>query len=263
MKYPRRPIKAHNSWLVRPMANRGQHIAGVMLHSTRSGKVLADEGERTEGWWNNPINKVNDNPPWGSYADVLLFKDGTQVICTDHDTEYAAWTAGYGAESGTWAAGMYYIQIELPQGTLEEEFPAAVIDSVAQITAEYSLRYNFPIVRLPYLTQKGDRPRGITSHDNCANGRAYGKSDPGPLFPWATFLDTAIKYRAGTAVPEPTDLERAVQKLGVALAATEAKVDRLNDAVVLRQKLRRLADDPDFSRVEAAAKILKGGGINL
>ena len=33
-----------------------------------------------------------------------------------------------------------------------------------------------------------DVPRGLTGHDETANGRRLGKSDPGPNFPWHDFV---------------------------------------------------------------------------
>lgn len=188
MDYPERPIAAHNPWLTRALPGRAAMIAGLMLHSTRFGKRVGDDGPRTESWWANPGNIVRDDPPWGSYADLLIHEDGTRVLCTDPDREYATWTAGYGG-AGTWAAGIYYIQIELAQGTLDEPFPEAVVDSLADVTAVLARRYCFPIVRIPFLAQKEwPPPGGIADHEHSANGRKYGKSDPGPLFPWGTYL---------------------------------------------------------------------------
>ena len=190
MSFTERPIVARNSWLVRPLADRASRIAGVMLHSTRSGTADGDDGPRTEGWWSNPLNIVQDTPPWGSYADVLIDEDGTRVICTDWDIEYATWTAGYGG-AGTWAAGIYYIQIEIAQGTLLEPFTDAAIESLAEKVRALSIRYGFPIERISFLDQTGVPPRGICTHEGSANGVKTGKTDPGPMFPWERFLELA------------------------------------------------------------------------
>ena len=197
--YVRRPIRARNSWLVRPYPHRNEIIAGLMLHSTRSGQTSGDDGPRTEGWWNNPNNIVSDQPPWGSYADILLFEDGTQVICTDWDREHAAWTAGYG-NAGTWPAGHHYIQIEIAQGNTLDPFTPEQIDSLAQLTAELAERYQFPIERIPFLSQTGTPPRGICTHEASANGRKSGKTDVGPMFPWVQFLAAAAAYMEEDAV---------------------------------------------------------------
>lgn len=209
--YVERPIKARNPWLVRPDPGRGTKIAGLMLHATRSGKRDGDDGPRTEGWDANPLNRVEDDPPWGSFQDVLIFEDGTRVLCTDPDREYAAWTAGYGG-AGTWAAGIHYIQVELAQGTTDEPFSEAQVDSLAQFTARMAGRYAFPIVRIPFLAQTGTPPRGICDHEHSANGRVYGKSDPGALLPWEAYLRLARRYADGEendgADPDLSDYDR-------------------------------------------------------
>jgi hypothetical protein len=194
--FPRRPIAARNAWLARPLAGRGSAIAGIMLHATRSGRVQPDEGERTERWFANPQNIVRDDPPWGSFCDLLILKDGTQVACTAWEDEYAAWGAGYGG-SGTWAAGIPYLQVELPQGTPSEPFGEASVASAAAFAAEMSARYRFPLERIAFLEQVGEPPRGIATHEGSANGRRLGKSDPGPLFPWETFLSLAREAASG------------------------------------------------------------------
>ena len=195
MSYTVRPITARNPWLVRPYQNRP--VVGVMLHSTRSGVSDGDDGPRTEGWWSNPNNIQGSGiDAWGSYADLLIFEDGTRVVCTDIDAEYATWTAGYGG-TGTWAAGIPYVQIEIAQGNLNDPFTPAQIDSLAECVAGLARRYGFPIVRIPYLAQTGTPPRGIATHEDSANGRKSGKTDVGPMFPWDRFLTLAQVYLDG------------------------------------------------------------------
>ena len=215
MPYLERPITAHNTWLTQPLVGRGGLIAGVMLHSTRSGVSDGDDGPRTERWWSNPQNNQGG---WGSYADVLIYEDGTRVICTDFDNEYATWAAGRGS-LGTWAAGVYYIQIEIAQGNAGDPFTDAQIESLAELTARLAARYSFPIERIPFLDQTGVPPRGICTHEDSATGRIYGKTDPGPMFPWERFLSMAII--GGAAM---TDDERTLLN---ALAASVARLERL------------------------------------
>lgn len=191
--YERRPIKAHNPWLKRSYQSRGQVIAGVTIHITASGEPDGDDGPRTEGWWNNP---QNDKGGWGSFADALIYEDGTQVECTDIDHEFAAWTAGYGTDQRTWALGILFIQLELAKGTIAEPWRPEQIDSAAQWVAEWSRKYDFPLERVEYEDQLGPPIRGINTHAGSANGRAYGKADPGENFPWDEFLAKARRYRA-------------------------------------------------------------------
>lgn len=211
--YKRRWINARNHWLVGTFPRRAEYVAGAMLHCTRSGRANNPlEFEGTEGWWSNPNNKQGVEPnAFGSYADWLVDNQtGEQVQCTAVSvSEFAKWTAGYG-NGNTWAAGHYYIQIEMCQALQSDGFTSIVIDSTAQLMADLAHVFKFPLTRLPYLTQTGTPPRGITAHDNCANGRVYGKSDPGSNFPWEMFLSKAQAYFNGTGDEEPmTPQERA------------------------------------------------------
>jgi N-acetyl-anhydromuramyl-L-alanine amidase AmpD len=200
--YTRRTLNvvAHR-WLKKPLLNRGRQIVGVTLHSTRSGVRDGDDGPRTERWAANPQNRakdVNGNPlDWGSFQDVIIFEDGTQVICTNWEREFPSWCAGKGSDPNTWAMSDNYVQIEIGQGQLDEPFTAAAIDSTAQLVAAWAHQYGFPIQRIPFVTQVGAAPKGITTHEDCANGRYYGKSDPGPMFPWPEFLAKAQAYYDG------------------------------------------------------------------
>jgi len=189
-KYTVRPIKGRHDYLVGSLPNRGKQIAGVMIHATRGGSLnpTHDDGPGTENWALHPENK-------GAYWDELIFrKDGTRVISTNWDTEFPKWTAGYGS-GGTWAASDYYIQIEVSQSHIDQPYHENSIDSLAESVAEKSVKYDFPIVRIPYLEQMGVPPRGICTHEDSANGRKLGKSDPGPKFPWGSFLWRTQVYR--------------------------------------------------------------------
>lgn len=177
-------------------ANRGSLIAGIMVHSTRSGRSAGDDGPGTENWLGHPSNTPAVSSSW----DALIFEMGTRVRYGDWDNSFSTWCAGYG-NAGTWNAGLYYIQLELAQGRPEDPYSDAEIDSAAQLTAELAKRYSFPIVRLPFVTQTGTPPRGITSHDGCANGRKLGKSDPGFMFPWDRYLALANHYLQGDDTP--------------------------------------------------------------
>lgn len=234
-KYLVRPHRGRRPWLVSPMANRGSVIAGVMIHSTRSGQPGAfDDLSATENWGNSPSNG-SAAQGYGSYWDEIIGRNtGERVICTDWDREYATWCAGYGG-SGTWAAGVYYIQIEVCQARIDQPFSAASIDSLAESVAEKSIKYNFPLSRISYLEQTGTPPRGICTHEDSANGRRLGKSDPGPLFPWGDFLQRARAYVQAMQKPEEpmgmTDEERDE------LDALKLRVDSINRDLLRAERL--------------------------
>lgn len=272
MKYPERSIKAFNSWLKASDHSRASKIAGVMLHSTRSGIEGGDDGPRTEGWDSNPDNMARDQYGrplyWGSYQDMILCEDGLRIICTNWDYEYATWTAGFGG-AGTWAAGVNYIQIEIAQGTLTESFEDAQIDSLAEKTAELAHRYNFPIVRIPFLDQYGTPPRGICTHEASANGVKTGKSDPGPMFPWADFLAKAKNYYAppqeeDEMTPEERELLHLVAR-AIAYTDPEFKGDygqaQTYDDEVIQEIFRRLRTyHQHYGSVTGRQYALDGGG---
>lgn len=189
---PVRPGVTPHSYLRAAWAGRGREIAGVMIHATRSGTKGTKDGPGTENWLGHPSNTQAVSSSW----DSLFWDDGTQVQLGDRDNSFPTWCAGYG-DAGTWNAGLYYLQYELAQGTVDSPFAEATIDSLAQQVARDAKTYDFPIVRLPFLTQVGPVPRGITAHDACANGRKLGKSDPGYLFPWDAFIERANHYLNG------------------------------------------------------------------
>ena len=185
MQYPERPIAAFNPCLKGYDSSRGQKIYGVQLHATRSGKSDGDDGPRTEGWWANPSN---DQGGWGSYADYLIYEDGTRIKCTDINNEFPKYTAGFGY-AGSWNASLHYIQIEIAQGNTSDAFTDVQIASLAELIREDLVpRYGFPLVRIPHLNQSIPPEPGICTHEDSDNGRIYGKSDPGPMFPWDRFM---------------------------------------------------------------------------
>ena len=233
--YLERPIKAFNPWLRKGYSGRGSLIAGVMIHATRGGTSDGDDGPGTENWWSNPSNVQYEDgvASWGSYADLLIWESGVRIVCTDINSQYATWTAGYGAGAGTWAAGIYYIQIETAQGRTEDPYTYEEIDSLAQKVAEYSNRYNFPITRIPYLEQVGEPPRGICTHEDSANGRASGKTDPGYMFPWPTFLSLAQGYKDGNQPAEELSVEDKLMLniLANIVARNGMKINKTDDVV--------------------------------
>lgn len=197
MKHVRRaPNVKPNSWGIRKIKNR--NIRGVMLHETRSGRPEIEDGSSAENWFGSRDNArpTKRNPTWCSMTEVLIWEMGDQVIYTDHANEYAAWTAGWGAKGdNTWPAGMSYIQIEIAHGTGIEPYNATQLDSIAQLVAEYSITYDFPLTRIPFLYQTEDpKPRGITTHKDSANGKKLGKTDPGTAFPWDKFFTLTRNY---------------------------------------------------------------------
>ena len=248
-----RAALGHNPWLVRPLPGRGELIAGITLHSTRSGASddEYDDGPGTERWGMHPDNG-SAAQGWGTFWDRLIWRDGTRLICTDVDREYASWTAGFGnvGPPTAWALGHYYVQIELSQSRPDQPFSDASIEELAKETGELSRRYDFPIVRIPFVTQQENpKPRGITTHEGSANGVKLGKSDPGDLFPWATFTEKAQAYKSeGDPMSEDKirstilDWSQSDDFGEAVLAAISTRgykitTERLNHAIVIRERV--------------------------
>jgi hypothetical protein len=191
----RRFITSRLPRLVGNLPGRGKAIRGVFIHATRSGHSEGDDGPGTENWASNPSNT-------GAFWDALIYEDGQQVKCTNWEQdEQPLWAAGYG-NSGTWSAQDNYIHIEFAQGTIDDEFTAAQLESGAQWIAEMARVHAFPVQRIAFLAQTGERPYGLADHENSANGRKLGKSDPGYRFPWAALIERITEIN-NPSRPEP------------------------------------------------------------
>lgn len=169
-------------YLPRLVGPRLRDIKGVMIHATRGGRSAGDDGPGTENWGNHPDNK-------GAFWDGLIYESGQQVRgCPDENVLQPLWCSGFGGP-GTWIAQDFYFQLELAQGRAEDPFTPEQITSAAMWIAELARIHRFGIRRIPYLSQVGEPPEGICSHEDSANGKRLGKSDPGPMFPWDRFIE--------------------------------------------------------------------------
>lgn len=183
--YPvRRISKAPNPWLFRPRLTRGDQLVGAQIHASRSGISDGDDGPRTGRWmWN--ANNGSAAQGWGGSCDLIISENGDRLpVNPNPDLFEPTYSAGFG-DSGTWSGGWFYRQIEMAQGRTTDPYTFAQIDSLA----EYLVAENVPPIRIPWLTQTGIPPVGICTHEDSENGRKLGKSDPGPLFPWALLFE--------------------------------------------------------------------------
>lgn len=253
---PVRPGVTPHAYLRAAWAGRRRLIAGVMVHATRSGTPGTKDGPGTENWLGHPSNTQAVSSSW----DSLFWDDGTQVQFGDRDNSFPTWCAGYG-DAGTWNAGLYYLQYELAQGTIDTPFADSTIDSLAQQVARDAARYGFPIVQLPYVSQTGPVPRGITAHDNCANGRRLGKSDPGYLFPWAEFIERANTYLTPEEADMTPDEVRALITEALAAHPDDDVDDRLREVMAWRIAGQQVFWDPDSAVVERAYHALAAAGL--
>ena len=202
----RRFIKARRASLVGVLPGRSKNIRGVFIHSTRGGSTDPnyDDGPGTEAWGNSASNT-------GAFWDGLIYRTGQQVKCTNWEQdEQPLWAAGWG-EAGTWSAQENYIHLEFAQSTINQLFSEEELESGAQWCAELARTYKFPVERIQFLSQTGAAPGGFCDHQNSANGKKLGKTDPGPLFPWGAFLG---RVRELVEPVKPVTLEEVVAALG-------------------------------------------------
>jgi len=200
-------------WLSKPRDDWPPRL--IEIHSTRSGQsgpnwTMATEFGACKNWFESTSNQAKDQNGnllgYGACASNIIGGDGTLGIVLP-DNRRPTWGAGFGW-LGTWAIDWYAVSFEVCQATIYTPFTEAQYDRLAFECWKRHVLYGIPMVFLPYLTQtENPVPAGLTRHDNCANGRAYGKSDPGPLFDEAKLL-ARIDYWRGQE-EGMTDADRA------------------------------------------------------
>ena len=265
MNYPERKLGVTpNAWLKVSMPNR--KIRGVMLHCTRSGVSHGDDGLRTEQWAANHSNvqSVDSWNRWGSFQDVIICEDGTRILCTQWDSESPTYGAGYGSD-GTWNASEHYLQVEIGQGKTDDPFYEAQIESVAEFCADMGERYGFdPLHRIPFLDQTGVPPQGICTHEDSANGRKYGKSDPGYMFNWDRFFGYVRAFQFTPPEDDMQFTEGEVAALRGIIEWREAVVPVIDDAIAQIELLAtgEILDDSEVAAIRdrlAAISAAAGG----
>jgi len=178
----------------------------AIWHATR-GPESGDQYLGTINWFVSETNVVNGSGPC---ADMLVGGkrpfDGKITVFTDYATERANWSAGYGASHvDTYGADEWGISIEVAQSAALEAYTPAQVEAIAQIMVALKAEFGIPFRRISYLDQRRDRaiPMGHVGHEDTANGRKTGKSDPGPKFPWVQAIVRAWEIAAEPAMSRP------------------------------------------------------------
>lgn len=130
---------------------------------------------------------------WNSMTDFVVGSEGTVGAIGDWDTTRSNWSAGKGTRAWwqQYGADEHGIAIELAQTNQLEPMTEACLDSAAALVYEIAMEYSIPLVHLPFITQMKNEtvPKGLVGHDETANGRKWGKSDPGwSMGTWASFI---------------------------------------------------------------------------
>ncbi len=159
----------------------------LIVHSTRSGVNWTDAQERdaTINWFGRSYSQVS--------AHWVIDASGTAVrIVDDHNR---AWHA---AEHNDYAFG-----IELTQGTPTTPYHDGHYEGLVRICKEY-----YPWIAPMHVVVYQNGSHGYTGHEDTAQGRRVGKSDPGSLFDWTRFINMLLEDDMAT------EAEQRVAHLG-------------------------------------------------
>lgn len=166
-------------------------VAGIIWHATRSGipgRTAAQEYASALNWFRSANNVVRDaagNPWYGAMAHYVI---GGGRVCRAVPEELVP----------RFSAGIHdfrAISVEVGQATRATPFDSADLDLCRGLALELSSRYGFPLGRIPYVDAANVGWPGEVGHEDTAQGRKQGKSDPGPLF-WEAFLQECTMDRA-------------------------------------------------------------------
>ncbi len=220
----------------RPRLSGIDDIHQIQIHSTRGPIDTNKQLQATVNWFasvGNTLGSDGKTKGWGSSADFVVGRDsridGNPVVVVqfgDWINTYSSWSAGWG---GSWrtqhGASKYGVAIEVAQRNRDDEFDPEVIVAVADLcdyidkTLKSEGHEGIPTERIFSWDQERSVPipRGYIGHEDLANGRKLGKSDPGTEWNWDDFLDLVSNKN-----------ERENDKIGEVLSA-------LNELIV-RQK---------------------------
>ncbi len=159
-------------------------VAGIIWHATRSGipgRTAAQEYASALNWFRSPNNVVRTaaGDPW--YGAMAHYVVGGGRLCRALPEELLPrFSAG--------AHDFHAISVEVAQATNATPYDPRDIALCRELAAELSERHGFPLGRVPFVDGNNRGWPGEVGHEDTAQGRASGKSDPGPLF-WATYLE--------------------------------------------------------------------------
>ena len=137
----------------------GRVVSAIVLHDTRGATA-----EGAVAWFQDPASRVS--------AHYVVGRDGVIYHCVPDAV--AAWHAGSSVLHGEPNLNDYSIGIEVVQLQDGDGYPIAQLDSLIALAASIVREGRIPLNR-------------VVGHDQIAMPRGR-KTDPGPDFPWYTFL---------------------------------------------------------------------------
>ena len=163
-------------------------IDGIIWHATRSGlaygSLTAPYGAPwTVGWeltatlnWFRSVHNGNQGNGVAGMSNYLI-GDG-KVVRVMPDEFVPRYSAG--------AHDFRGLSIEVCQPRNDEPYDPRDIALCHEVAEELSTTHGFALGRIPYVDFANTGWPGEVGHEDTAQGRAQGKSDPGPLF-WQAY----------------------------------------------------------------------------
>lgn len=169
-----------------------QHpVSLILVHSTRGPTTMALQYSATVGWFKRGSGG-SAGVGWGANSDALIGAGGEVAEFGDWRTTRANWSAGFGGSGPPTEHGAdeHALSIELAQPTNADAYTEACIAAFIAYVRPIMAEFGIPAVRIPFWAQLTSAvvPRGLIGHQDTANGKRTGKSDPGDVFPWASVL---------------------------------------------------------------------------
>lgn len=241
---------------------REQPIALVIIHATRGDAPMDAQYGATVNWF----KQAPDQGGWTSAADVVIGARGEVAECYskrdgDWRVSHAAFSAGFGQRGypQQWAADEVALSVEIAQPARVEPFTEESIRAAADFLRPILAEYRIPLVHIEGWDQArvSAPPRGFIGHDETDNGRKYGKSDPGHMFPWGQLFEwIAAGERDGRDIRDGQDVGlnrldnevagRAIRDARSAIATATRALDDAEAALVASHK--RNGGDGDLIR---------------
>lgn len=168
---------------------RARNVRVVVIHTVEAPERGTIAEDVARNWFATPAAR--------SSAHYVVDNDSI-VRCVDEAN--TAWaTPGANADGIQIEHAGYAAQ---NPGQWGDDYSSAMLDLSARLTADLCRRYAIPAVHLT-PAQLAAGARGIIGHIDATNayGPRGGHTDPGPSFPWDTYLGLVRKYLLGQVTP--------------------------------------------------------------
>lgn len=194
----------HHEW---KYTRRTRPIVGIIWHATRGDQGYPGKKELS-AFVNWAISPNNRNTRSGSpAAGISNYGIGPGEIVEVIPDEYEA-------RFSSWPADTIALSVEVAQSNKGQAIEPETIAACVTFAREKAAKYGFPLER---VFPTNDRTwTGMTGHEDTIQGKAQGKSDPGPEF-WLPFM-AALKGDA-MASKEYDELLARIEDAELAMAS--------------------------------------------